>query len=115
MKLAELMKSTGAYVPESKRSLEIGGICSDSRKVRPGDAFVCIRGTKKDGNDFASEAVARGAAAVVSDAAGWSGAVRVPDVEQFHRKSDEGDENGRRDGYERQNDRGVYASRDFRR
>ncbi len=80
MKLAELMKNTGAYVPESKRSLEIGGICSDSRKVRPGDAFVCIRGTKKDGNDFASEAVARGAAAVVSDAAGRSGAVRVPDA-----------------------------------
>ncbi len=80
MKLAELMKNTGASVPGNEASREIGGICSDSRKVRPGDAFVCIRGTKKDGNDFAAEALFRGAAVVVSDAAGGPGTVKVPDA-----------------------------------
>ncbi|WP_234185961.1 UDP-N-acetylmuramoyl-L-alanyl-D-glutamate--2,6-diaminopimelate ligase [Shinella sp. NM-101] len=56
---------------------EIGGITSDSRKVRPGDLFVALSGSKADGSAFIADAVARGAAAVVV-AEGTSAQAAVP-------------------------------------
>ncbi|CAG7617913.1 UDP-N-acetylmuramoyl-L-alanyl-D-glutamate--2,6-diaminopimelate ligase [Paenibacillus allorhizosphaerae] len=44
---------------------EITGIQMDSRKIRPGDLFVCIRGRNFDGHQYADEAVANGAAALL--------------------------------------------------
>ena len=41
-------------------------ICTDSRKVGKGAVFVAVRGTTCDGHDFISQAVERGAGAVVS-------------------------------------------------
>lgn len=43
----------------------ITGITYDSRAVRPGDLFVCIQGLAHDGHTFASEALKRGAVALV--------------------------------------------------
>lgn len=40
---------------------------SDSRKVSAGDLFVAVHGTTCDGHDFAQDAVARGAVAMVSE------------------------------------------------
>ena len=41
--------------------------CSvDSRRCRPGDLFVALAGSRHDGHDFAAEAVARGAVAVLA-------------------------------------------------
>ena len=37
----------------------------DSRQVRPGWAFACVRGAHVDGHDFAADAVAAGAAALI--------------------------------------------------
>jgi UDP-N-acetylmuramoyl-L-alanyl-D-glutamate--2,6-diaminopimelate ligase len=45
---------------------EIGHVRHDSRQVLPGDLFVAIRGSKTDGYDHVREALARGAAAIVS-------------------------------------------------
>ena len=45
--------------------IDIAGIASDSRKVKPGDLFVALFGTKADGSAFIADAVSRGAAAVV--------------------------------------------------
>ncbi|MEM3485649.1 MAG: Mur ligase family protein, partial [Candidatus Methanomethyliaceae archaeon] len=39
----------------------------DSRKVRPGDLFFALPGSKYDGHAFAAEAVRRGAVAVVAE------------------------------------------------
>jgi UDP-N-acetylmuramoyl-L-alanyl-D-glutamate--2,6-diaminopimelate ligase len=39
----------------------------DSRDIRPGTVFICVRGAKTDGHLFASDAVARGAVALVVD------------------------------------------------
>ncbi len=47
----------------------IAGIASDSRKVRPGDLFVAIRGEQYDGHDFIPDAVRAGAAAVLLERA----------------------------------------------
>ena len=42
-------------------------VVSDSRRVGPGDVFVCVRGTKIDGHQFADRAVTAGAAAIVTE------------------------------------------------
>jgi len=47
--------------------LEIAALEYDSRRVRPGQLFFAIRGMKADGTTFISQAVARGAVAVVSE------------------------------------------------
>jgi len=41
------------------------GVSIDSRKVRPGDLFVAIRGDRYDGHDFVEEALRAGALAAV--------------------------------------------------
>ncbi|MFC6445919.1 UDP-N-acetylmuramoyl-L-alanyl-D-glutamate--2,6-diaminopimelate ligase [Shinella zoogloeoides] len=46
-------------------AIDATGIASDSRKVKPGDLFVALSGTKADGSAFIADAVSRGAAAVV--------------------------------------------------
>ncbi|MCL5676863.1 MAG: UDP-N-acetylmuramoyl-tripeptide--D-alanyl-D-alanine ligase, partial [Firmicutes bacterium] len=43
----------------------ITGAASDSRRARPGDLFVAIRGERVDGHDFVPTAVAQGATAVL--------------------------------------------------
>ncbi|RMG13917.1 MAG: UDP-N-acetylmuramoyl-L-alanyl-D-glutamate--2,6-diaminopimelate ligase [Planctomycetota bacterium] len=47
--------------------LPVQGVCGDSRRVRAGDVFVAVRGTRVDGARYAAEAVARGAVAVVAE------------------------------------------------
>ncbi|KAI0489306.1 hypothetical protein KFK09_029148 [Dendrobium nobile] len=45
----------------------ITGIQDDFRKVVPGDLFVCRVGTKTDGHAYLSEAISKGAVAVLSE------------------------------------------------
>jgi len=62
---------------------ELGGISSDTRSLHEGDAFIALRGPNFDGHAFAAEAVNRGAAALIGDAAGigsWKG-VDLPQLE----------------------------------
>jgi UDP-N-acetylmuramoyl-L-alanyl-D-glutamate--2,6-diaminopimelate ligase len=46
-------------------AVEIGGLAYDNRTVEPGTLFFCVPGFTRDGHDFAPDAVARGAAALV--------------------------------------------------
>jgi UDP-N-acetylmuramoyl-L-alanyl-D-glutamate--2,6-diaminopimelate ligase len=45
----------------------VSSIAYDSRRVSSGAVFVALRGLKADGTSFAAQAIARGAAAVVSE------------------------------------------------
>jgi UDP-N-acetylmuramoyl-L-alanyl-D-glutamate--2,6-diaminopimelate ligase len=45
--------------------VEIGGLAYDSRRVGRGDLFFCVTGFERDGHEFAPQAVAAGAAALV--------------------------------------------------
>ncbi|MEJ6776172.1 MAG: UDP-N-acetylmuramoyl-tripeptide--D-alanyl-D-alanine ligase [Crocinitomicaceae bacterium] len=43
------------------------GICTDTRAIKKGSLFICIKGEKFDGNTFASIAIADGASHVILD------------------------------------------------
>ncbi len=45
--------------------VEIRSLAYDNRRVEPGTLFFCVRGFTRDGHDFAPDAVASGAAALV--------------------------------------------------
>jgi UDP-N-acetylmuramyl tripeptide synthase len=45
--------------------LQVHGVTSDSRQVRPGFVFVAVAGTHADGHDFVAAAAALGAAAAI--------------------------------------------------
>ncbi|MGS1093663.1 UDP-N-acetylmuramoyl-L-alanyl-D-glutamate--2,6-diaminopimelate ligase [Aquamicrobium terrae] len=60
---------------------EIAGLSSDSRTVQPGMLFFALAGTKADGADYAADAAARGALAVVAAMGRTNGAVSVPVIE----------------------------------
>ena len=49
------------------RNAEIGGLSADSKHIMDGDMFICFKGGDSDGHDFAAEAVAAGAVAVVCE------------------------------------------------
>jgi len=55
--------------PEPLPPLDVGGLSQDSRRVRPGDAFVALPGAQAHGMAFAAEALAAGAVVVLHDAA----------------------------------------------
>ena len=54
------------YTCSGDTGIEISDIVYDSRKVRPGCAFVCLSGSTVDGHAFARQAVQAGAVAVVA-------------------------------------------------
>lgn len=53
--------------------IKIKGVATDSRRVKEGDLFICIRGTNSDGHRYALEAQMLGAAAVVAEKSTESG------------------------------------------
>lgn len=67
MRLAEAVAALPVRRLVGDGSVEVTGISHDSRRVRPGDLFCCVRGAHADGHAFASAAVAAGAAAVLCE------------------------------------------------
>ncbi|HJW04970.1 MAG TPA: UDP-N-acetylmuramoyl-tripeptide--D-alanyl-D-alanine ligase [Rhodanobacter sp.] len=45
--------------------VEVTGVAIDTRKLKPGDLFVAIKGERADGHDYLTEAAARGAVAAL--------------------------------------------------
>jgi UDP-N-acetylmuramoyl-L-alanyl-D-glutamate--2,6-diaminopimelate ligase len=68
MKLADLPLEGARFDPRFA-GLELGGIAADSRKVKPGDLFVAVPGSKSDGLTFVPQALAAGAVAVMAEQA----------------------------------------------
>ena len=62
--LIGLLEGTGAVCVGSDDVI-VSGVAYRSDRVRPGEAFFCIPGFAFDGHDFARDAVANGAAALV--------------------------------------------------
>ncbi len=90
MLLARLIEGLYPYqLDERICRKDISGISTDSRRVRSGNIFVALRGSRYDGADFVLEAVANGASVVVCDRQLGFGLekdvcfLKVDDVESF--------------------------------
>jgi UDP-N-acetylmuramoyl-L-alanyl-D-glutamate--2,6-diaminopimelate ligase len=59
----------GAEVLAQSGNPSVSGLEYDSRRVKPGDAFIAMRGETSDGNKFIDKAINAGAVAIVSDSA----------------------------------------------
>jgi UDP-N-acetylmuramoyl-L-alanyl-D-glutamate--2,6-diaminopimelate ligase len=83
MKLADLPLEDARFDPRFA-AVEIGGVAADSRRVKPGDLFVAVPGTKSDGLSFVPQALQAGAAAVMAepgaDVPAGVACIQVPDV-----------------------------------
>lgn len=67
MKLNELIEELSPLEVMGDADVEVTGIAYDSRRVKPGDLFVAIRGLSVDGHSFIPQAVERGAAAIMGE------------------------------------------------
>src|SRR3989304_1011140 len=65
MKLRVVLKDIECVNIIGPRDVEITGISINSKKIKIGNLFLSITGFKKDGHDFALEAVQNGAAAAM--------------------------------------------------
>lgn len=67
MTLANVAKAIAGEVEDTFKDLEISGnVVIDSRKIKPGDLFVAIKGNKVDGHNFIAQAIKDGAVAAIS-------------------------------------------------
>ena len=55
------------FLKEKPPTLVFSGVQSDSRRVRPGDLFVALVGSRDDGARYAAAALAKGAVAVLAE------------------------------------------------
>lgn len=62
----------------ASRDVEVTGISSDSRQVKPGVVFFALAGSKADGTAYAADAAKRGAAAIVVGKASSVTGLSVP-------------------------------------
>jgi len=68
MKLQELLTSIQSCTKIiGLNEVEIFGITDDSRKVKPGDLFVAVKGNGFDGHQFIQIAIEKGAAAILCE------------------------------------------------
>jgi UDP-N-acetylmuramoyl-L-alanyl-D-glutamate--2,6-diaminopimelate ligase len=65
-RLSELLRGIALYSTAPTLEPSIVQVANDSRKVQPGALFVAVQGVATNGNLFATEAVSRGAIAVLS-------------------------------------------------
>ena len=74
MKLSVLLSALEDYrvqIGERESSetpeVEVSGLCADSRLYKKGELFICLTGGKVDSHKFATEALEKGAAAVLTE------------------------------------------------
>ena len=65
MKLGEIVKKLNIIDANVDMDTEISGISYDSRKTRPGDLFVAVKGFETDGHKYIPKAMEKGAAVVL--------------------------------------------------
>ena len=65
--LLEIASMAGTELLGDATGVTISNINKDTRTIRPGDLYIGLRGDNFDGNAFASQAIEKGAAAVLLD------------------------------------------------
>ncbi len=75
LSLAQIAQITGGELAGDATTLVTGEVVIDSRRAGPGGLFAAVAGERADGHDFAADAIAAGAVAVLA-----TRPVRVPSV-----------------------------------
>lgn len=65
MRLDKIIRNSGAAIVTGSGSIDVGNICSDSRKVTGGSMFVAVKGFASDGHDYIPMALGKGARVIV--------------------------------------------------
>src|SRR5262245_12629363 len=65
MALERFIAALGAHEVVNRAPVDIADLAYDTRSVRPGSLFFCLRGTNADGHDLAPTAAAAGAGGLV--------------------------------------------------
>ncbi len=85
MRLFALLNNAGIEIKPQINDVEITSILQDTRAVKSGSLFVCIKGARSDGHRFAKEAVDKGAVAVlVERATGVENEIVVEDTRKAY-------------------------------
>ncbi|MFO1518093.1 MAG: UDP-N-acetylmuramoyl-tripeptide--D-alanyl-D-alanine ligase [bacterium] len=69
MTLQEIAEATGGEILQGNPSFELSSFSTDSRTLKNGALFVCLRGDRFDAHEFLPEVVDKGAAAVILEKA----------------------------------------------
>lgn len=77
MLLRDLAAAVGAPTDPAPAALDVTSVTHNSAWVRPGAAYVAIRGARSDGHAYLADAVARGAVAVIGEGVPDDGASQV--------------------------------------
>ena len=65
--LAQITQITGGRLTPAEAETSVSGISTDSRKIQHGDLYVPLTGDHFNGHDFIADAVAKGAAATLTE------------------------------------------------
>ena len=65
MLLKTIIRDSGAQKVRGREDLNIISICSDSRKVKKGSAFIAVKGYSTDGHNYIASALKNGAIAII--------------------------------------------------
>jgi len=78
MRLSDLLDPGVTLRGACGGEVEISGLCADSRALEPGMLFAALAGSRTDGRCYVAEAIAKGAAAVLTDPTCATADVGVP-------------------------------------
>ncbi len=67
MRLHELLHGLNITASTGSLDVDITGIASDNREVKPGNVFVCYQGISVDSHSFISDALQKGTAAIIGE------------------------------------------------
>ena len=67
MILQDILYKVSIRSVKGNTNMQVNGLHIDSRKVKPGNCFIALRGTKTNGDEFIESAVEKGAIAVVCE------------------------------------------------
>lgn len=77
--IAEITAASSGRLTAGDGAAAVAGVCTDTRRLQPGDLFVALVGARFDGHDYLAEAVAKGCRGIVHsrpisarDATAWS-------------------------------------------
>ena len=70
--------------PSKLSNIKVKGLSSDTRKMKKGDLFFALKGSKTNGEKFINQALKKGACAIVSskEIKGKSNIIKVPNVRE---------------------------------